>query len=450
MTDTHSIFLLSTAAISVVVLILLIVWVRLNPFLTLFLCSIGLAIASGMALPKVVASFETGLGNTLGHVAIVVALGTMLGKMLAESGAAERIAQSLVDAFGPRHVPWAMLCAGIIVGIPVFFEVALVLLMPLAYNVAKKTGRSLVTTLLPMAAGVAMVHGLLPPHPAALMAATAFQADLGKTIGWALLVGIPAAILAGPIWSGFISKHIAAPQHTALSDAFVHTDQKRQLPSFLTSVSMILLPVLLMLVGSWADKFTAVGSRANLILHFLGNADVALLVATLLSMYQLGLRRGFKRDQVLRFTNECLAPTATVTLLVGAGGGFGRVLIDSGVSTVLLGYALKTHVPLLLLAWLLATFIRLATGSTTVAMATASSIVAPMALAMTGVRPEFLAIATGAGATGFSHVNDGGFWLVKEYSGMSVADTLKSWTVVETILSFVAFGLVCLLQLVLG
>jgi len=447
MTDTHSMVLLWSAIASVVVLVVLIVWVRLNPFLTLTLCSLGLALASGMPLSKVVGSFETGLGNTLGHVAIVVALGTMLGKMLAESGAAEKIAETLIKAFGPRHVPWAMLCAGILVGIPVFFEVALVLLMPLAYNVAQKTRRSLVTTLLPMAAGIGMVHGLLPPHPAAMMAAVAFHADLGKTIGIALLVGIPSAILAGPIWSSFIAKHVSVPEHTALSEEFLHVAEGRELPSFFSSVSMILLPVLLMLVGSWADKYTLAGTRANLLLHFLGNADIALLIATLLSMYQLGLRRGFTRDQVLRFSNECIAPTATITLLVGAGGGFGRVLIDSGVSNVLLAHAMQAHVPLLLLAWLLATFIRLATGSTTVAMATASSIVAPMALVMPGVHPEFLAIATGAGATGFSHVNDGGFWLIKEYSGMSVADTLKSWTVVETILSLSTFGLLCLLQL---
>ncbi len=447
MTDTHSMILLWSAIASVVVLVVLIVWVRLNPFLTLTLCSLGLALASGMPLSKVVGSFETGLGNTLGHVAVVVALGTMLGKMLAESGAAEKIAETLIKAFGPRHVPWAMLFAGILVGIPVFFEVALVLLMPLAYNVAKKTNRSLVTTLLPMAAGIGMVHGLLPPHPAAMMAAVAFHADLGKTIGIALLLGIPSAILAGPIWSSFIAKHVTVPAHTALSEEFLHVAEGRVLPSFLSSVSMILLPVLLMLVGSWADKFTLAGSRVNQVLHFVGNADVALLIATLLAMYQLGLRRGFTRDQVLRFSNECLAPTATITLLVGAGGGFGRVLIDSGVSNVLLAHALQAHVPLLLLAWLVATFIRIATGSTTVAMATASSIVAPMALAIPGVHPEFLAIATGAGATGFSHVNDGGFWLIKEYSGMSVADTLKSWTVVETILSLGTFGALCLLQL---
>ena len=339
-----------------------------------------------------------------------------------------------------------MLCAGILVGIPVFFEVGFVLLVPLAYNVAQKTGRSLLTTLLPMAAGLAMVHGMLPPHPAAMMAATAYHADLGKTIAWGLLVGVPAAICAGPLWVSFIARFIRLPKHSALGEGFVRTAPERTAPAFASGVSLILLPVVLMLLGSLADTFTRAGSRVNHVLHFVGNADVALLLTTLLSLYVLGLRRGFGREQILRWTNECLAPTATITLLVGAGGGFGRVLMDSGVSNVLLAYALRAHVPLLLLAWLVALFIRVATGSTTVAMATASSILAPMMLASPGVRPELLAIATGAGATGLSHVNDGGFWLVKEYSGMSVSDTLRSWTVVETILSVVSLGLVCLLQ----
>lgn len=446
MIDTHSMVLLWSAVAAVVVLVVLIAWARLNPFLTITICSLGLALAAGIPLTKTVASFEGGVGVTLGHVVIVVALGTMLGKMLTESGASERVAETLVEVFGPSHVSWAMLCAGILVGIPVFFEVGFVLLMPLAFTVAKKTGRSLVVTMLPMVTGLSMVHGLLPPHPAALMAATAFHADLGRNIGWALVVGIPSAILAGPVWSGFISKRITVPANTALSEEFLHVDRERKLPSFAISVAIILTPVVLMLVGSWADAFAAAGSEANLVLRFVGNPDVALLLTTLLSLYVLGFRRGFTRDQLLRFTNECLAPTANVTLLVGAGGGFGRVLMDSGVSNVLLASALKAHVPLLLLAWLLATFIRVATGSTTVAMATASGIVASMALGVPGVRPEFLAIATGAGALGFSHLNDGGFWLVKEYSGMSVADTLKSWTVVETILSVSSFSLVCLIQ----
>ena len=446
MTETHSALLLWSAVASVGALLLLIVWARLNPFLTLTVCSLGMAVAGGIPLTKVVASYEAGVGATLGHVAIIVALGTMLGKMLAESGAAEGVAERMVELFGPRHVSWAMLCSGLLVGIPVFFEVGFVLLVPLAFSVAQKTGKSLALTLLPMAAGLAVVHGLLPPHPAAMMATEAFHADVGKTIGWALLVGIPAAVLAGPVWSKLIAPHLSLPKHTALHDEFLKVADKRATPQFLSGVSMILLPVLLTLVGSWADTFTRAGSRPNLLLHFVGTADVALLIATLLSLYVLGVRRGFTREQMLRWTSDCLGPTASVTLLVGAGGGFGRILMESGASKVLVGYALQGHMPLLLLAWLMAVFIRVVTGSTTVAMATASSIVAPMALAVGGIRPEFLAIATGAGATGFSHVNDGGFWLVKEYSGMSVTDTLRSWSVLETILSVVSFALVCLLQ----
>jgi len=438
--------LLWSAAAAVVVMVALIAWVRLNPFLSITLCSLGLAIAVGMPLSRVVGSFEAGVGGTLGHVAIVVALGTMLGKMLAESGAVECIADTLVNAFGPRHVAWAMLCAGIVVGIPVFFEVGFVLLVPLAYTVAQKSGRPLISVLLPMAAGLSMVHGLLPPHPAALIATTAFHADMGRTIGWGLLLGIPAATLAGPVWAKVITPHIFSPERAAFSEDFLQVADERDRPSFFASVSMILLPVALMLLGGWADSFSTVGSRMNTFLHFIGNADVALLIATLLSLYVLGLRRGFSRDDILRFTQDSLAPTASVTLLVGAGGGFGRVLLDSGVSDVLLAHALRAHVPLLLLAWLVAVLIRLATGSSTVAMATASSIVAPMALAVQGVRPEFLAIVTGAGSLGFSHVNDGGFWLVKEYGGLSVPDTLKSWTVTETILSVGTFAGVCLLQ----
>lgn len=446
MNQPHSMLLLWSAVAAVVALILLIAWVRLNPFLSITLCSLGLALAAGVPLPKVVGSFEAGVGATLGHVAVVVALGTMLGKMLTESGAAARVAETLVDTFGPRHASWAMLTAGILVGIPVFFEVGVVLLMPLAYTVAQKTGRSPVTTILPMGAGLAMVHGLLPPHPAALIAATAFHADLGKTFGWGLLAGIPSAILAGPVWTRFISGRVRLPQHNALRDELVHVSQGRSLPSFFSSISLIVMPVLLILLGGWADKFSAPNSGLNQLLHIAGNADVALLLATLLSLYTLGVRRGFSREQLLRFTNECLGPIAAVTLLVGAGGGFGRVLIDSGVSSVLLVYSLKLRIPLLVMAWLVATLIRVATGSTTVAMATASSILAPMALATPGVHPELLAIATGAGATGFSHVNDGGFWMIKEYSGLSVADTLRSWTVLETIISVSALALVCLLQ----
>jgi GntP family gluconate:H+ symporter len=435
MVDPHSIFLLAAASVAVVVLILLIAVAKLNPFITLFVTSLALAVVTGMPLATVVHSFEAGLGGTLGHIAIVVALGTMLGKMMAESGGADRIAHTLIRLFGERRVDWAMVVIGLVVGLPAFFEVGFVLLIPIAFTVARRTGTSLVLVGLPMVAGLSVVHGLVPPHPAALMAVTIFKADVGRTIFYALLVGLPAAAIAGPLYARLIARHVHLSADNPMAADFADHGEERSLPGFWLTLFTILFPVLLMLIGSWADAVSAPGTAFNAGLRLIGNDDMALLIGVLLSFYTLGRLRGFTRATILRFSNECLAPTATITLLVGAGGGFGRILMDSGVSQAIIAVATQSHVPLLLLAWLLAAAMRLATGSATVAMTTAAGIVAPIALHTTGVRPELLAIATGAGSLIFSHVNDGGFWLVKEYFNMSVAQTMKTWSVSETIIS---------------
>jgi GntP family gluconate:H+ symporter len=435
MVDPHSIFLLAAASVAVVVLILLIAVAKLNPFITLFVTSLALAVVTGMPLATVVHSFEAGLGGTLGHIAIVVALGTMLGKMMAESGGADRIAHTLIRLFGERRVDWAMVVIGLVVGLPAFFEVGFVLLIPIAFTVARRTGTSLILVGLPMVAGLSVVHGLVPPHPAALMAVTIFKADVGRTIFYALLVGLPAAAIAGPLYARLIAKHVHLSADNPMAADFADHGEERSLPGFWLTLFTILFPVLLMLIGSWADAVSAPGTAFNAGLRLIGNDDMALLIGVLLSFYTLGRLRGFTRATILRFSNECLAPTATITLLVGAGGGFGRILMDSGVSQAIIAVATQSHVPLLLLAWLLAAAMRLATGSATVAMTTAAGIVAPIALHTTGVRPELLAIATGAGSLIFSHVNDGGFWLVKEYFNMSVAQTMKTWSVSETIIS---------------
>jgi GntP family gluconate:H+ symporter len=435
MVDPHSIFLLAAASVAVVVLILLIAVAKLNPFITLFVTSLALAVVTGMPLATVVHSFEAGLGGTLGHIAIVVALGTMLGKMMAESGGADRIAHTLIRLFGERRVDWAMVVIGLVVGLPAFFEVGFVLLIPIAFTVARRTGTSLILVGLPMVAGLSVVHGLVPPHPAALMAVTIFKADVGRTIFYALLVGLPAAAIAGPLYARLIARHVHLSADNPMAADFADHGEERSLPGFWLTLFTILFPVLLMLIGSWADAVSAPGTAFNAGLRLIGNDDMALLIGVLLSFYTLGRLRGFTRATILRVSNECLAPTATITLLVGAGGGFGRILMDSGVSQAIIAVATQSHVPLLLLAWLLAAAMRLATGSATVAMTTAAGIVAPIALHTTGVRPELLAIATGAGSLIFSHVNDGGFWLVKEYFNMSVAQTMKTWSVSETIIS---------------
>lgn len=441
MIDHHSIFLLVSALVSVVGLILLIAVFKLNPFITLLITSLALAVVTGMPVNTIVHSFEAGVGGTLGHIAVVVALGTMLGKMMAESGGADQIAFTLIRIFGEKYIHWAMVVIGLLVGLPAFFEVGFVLLIPIAFTVARRTKTSLILVGLPMVAGLSVVHGLVPPHPAALMAVTIYKADVGRTIFYALLIGLPTAVIAGPLYAKLIAPHITLPAENPMAAQFVDHGTERALPGFGLTTFTILLPVLMMLVGSWADAISTAGSGLNQALRLAGNDDIALLVGVLFSFFTLGRTSGFSRDTILRFTNECLAPTASITLLVGAGGGFGRILQDSGVSQAIIAVAMHSHISVLLLAWLLAALMRLATGSATVAMTTAAGIVAPIALHTPNVHPELLAIATGAGSLIFSHVNDGGFWLVKEYFNMSVAQTIKTWSVCETIISVVALVL---------
>ena len=449
MIDPHSIFLLVCTLVAVVGLVLLVTVLRLNPFISLILASLAIAAAAGMPMASVMRSFEAGVGGTLGHIAVVVALGTMLGKMMAESGGATTIANTLIRWFGEKRLPWAMVLIGFVIGLPVFFEVGFVLLIPIVFTVARRTRTSLILVGLPMVAGLSVVHGLVPPHPAAMLATTIFKADVGRTILYGLVVGMPTAVIAGPLYAMFIARFVHISDENPMAAEFVDHDEEKKLPGFGLTLFTILLPVALMMVGSWADAFTPAGSAANQVVHLVGSDDMALLVGVLLSFFTLGRLSGFTRETILRFTNECLAPTATITLLVGAGGGFGRILQDSGVSHALVAIALQTHVSVLLLAWLLAAVMRLSTGSSTVAMTTAAGIVAPIALRAGNVHPELLALATGAGSLIFSHVNDGGFWLVKEYLNMSVAETMKTWSICETIISVAAFAFVMGLSLLI-
>ncbi|MGI4981850.1 MAG: gluconate:H+ symporter, partial [Janthinobacterium lividum] len=322
-----------------------------------------------------------------------------------------------------------------------------------AFNVAKRTGTSMIRVGIPMVAGLSVVHGLIPPHPAALLAVTAYNADIGRTIAYALIVGIPTAIVAGPLFAKLIARHVVLPERNPIAEQFVEDEARsagRVLPGFGITLATVLLPVLLMLVGSWANVFAPPKTTLNDLLRLIGNPDMALLLAVLLSFYTFGAARGFNRESILKFTNECLAPTASITLVVGAGAGFGRILMDSGVSKAIVDVATGAHVPLLLLAWLVAALIRVATGSATVAMTTAAGIIAPIAAVATGTRPELLVLATGAGSLILSHVNDGGFWLIKEYFNMTVPQTFKTWTVCETIISVMALLLTLGLATVVG
>ncbi|QRX81575.1 GntP family permease [Glaciimonas sp. PAMC28666] len=427
--------LLLYALIAVLTLVVLIAKFKMNPFIVLIVVSVVLGAAVGMPMGTIVKSYETGVGGALGHIALVVGLGTMFGKMMAESGAAERIANTLIGAFGQKNVHWAMMVVALIVGLPVFFEVGFVLLIPIAFNVAKRTGTNMILVGIPMVAGLSVVHGLIPPHPAALYAVTAYNADIGRTIAYALIVGLPTAIIAGPLFAKLISKFVFPNPDNPLLAQFVEKDSNRNLPGLGITLATILLPVVLMLLGSWADVFFTPKTFANDFLRLIGNSVIALLIAALVSFYTFGKARGFNREAILKFTTESLAPIAGITLIVGAGAGFGQILKDSGISTAIVGIATNAHLSPLVLGWFVAALIRIATGSATVAMITACGIVAPIVSSVAGTRPELMVLATGAGSLILSHVNDGGFWLVKEYFNMTVTETFKTWTVCETLIS---------------
>ncbi len=445
--------LLLYALAAVVALIVLIARFKLHPFVVLIVVSLALGAAAGMPLANVVKAFQDGVAGILGLIAIVVALGTMLGKLMAESGAATRIATTLIARFGERRVHWALMFVGFIVGIPVFFQVGFVLLIPLVFTIARRSGLSLVKIGIPLVAGLSVVHGMVPPHPAATLGVIAYHADLGRTIGYAILVGLPTAALAGPIYATWISPRISLPAGNPVAEQFTGGNGGMALdvmPSFGISIFTVLLPVLLMLGASAGDVTLDQPSALRAGLDFLGGPIVALLVALLFAFWALGYRRHFTRDQLLKFANDCLAPTATILLVIGAGGGFNRVLIESGVGKAIADVAIGSRASPLLLAWTIAALIRIATGSATVAMTTSAGIVAPIAAVMPGASPELLVLATGAGSLVLSHVNDSGFWLIKEFFNMTVPQTLKTWTVTETIIGVAGLGFTLLLGLLVG
>ncbi|HET7612685.1 MAG TPA: GntP family permease [Gemmatimonadaceae bacterium] len=438
--------LLSLALAAVIALILLIARFKLHPFIALVVVSLAMGLAARMSPLDAVKAFQDGVGNTLGFIAIVVALGTMLGKMMAESGAATRIATTLIAMFGERRVHWAIMVVAFIVGIPVFFQVGFVLLIPLVFTIARRTGMSLVKIGIPLVAGLSVVHGMLPPHPAAMLAVTAYNADVGLTILYGLLVGIPTAALAGPIFASWIAPRIELPPDNPLARQ-LEGESVPNMPGFAISLFTVLVPVILMLLSSAADLVLDAGSPTRSFLHFVGNPIVALLLALLYSFWSLARPRRFTKEELMKFCNDCLGPTATILLVIGAGGGFNQVLISSGVGAAIAGVAIGSHASPLILAWVVAGLIRVATGSATVAMTTAAGIVAPIAVATPGTNAELLVLATGAGALILSHVNDAGFWLVKEFFGMTVPQTLKTWTVAETIIGVAGLVFTLLLAL---
>lgn len=442
--------LLGIVVIAILLLLLLITKFKVNPFVSLMLVSFFVGLAAGMPLDKIVGSIQAGLGNTLGFIAIVLGLGTMLGKLMEESGGAERIARTLINAFGEKNVHWAMMFVAFIVGIPVFFQVGFVLLLPLVFTIAKETGISLLKIGIPLIAGLSVVHGLVPPHPAAMAAVGIFKADVGKTILYSLIVGLPTAALAGPIFASFISKriHKAPPESMASSIKVGRTDA--ELPGFAITVITILFPVFLMLLSTFADINLPKDTPVRQLLNFIGNPITSLLISLILAMFTFGLWRGMNMEKVSKFCDQSLPSVATILMVIGGGGAFNKVLLDSGVGNEIAKLATSAHLNPIILGWLVAALIRVATGSATVSMLTAAGIVAPILAAAPGsASPELMVLATGAGSLILSHVNDSGFWLIKEYFGMTVQETLQTWTVLETIIAVAALIFILMLSSVI-
>ena len=444
----QSTMLLVYTAIAVLGLILLIARFKVNSIVALVVASLFVGLAAGLAPGLVLTSFRTGVGNVLGSIAMILGFGNMLGKMLAESGGAERIADTLVAKLGPRRVHWAMMFIACLVGIPTFFQVGFVLLVPLLSLLARRTQTPLLFLLVPLLAGLSTMHGLVPPHPGVMAGIGILKADVGRTIFYALLVGLPTAAIAGPMMARFFAGRVPFEATGAIAAQFGEAPATRALPGFGITVFTVLLPVMLMLLATGVDLFLPLGHRVRTIVDFIGDPVPAMLIAAVFSFYSLGFARGFSRTQILKFSEDCLAPLAGILLIIGAGGGFGGVLNASGVGGAVASVASQFQVPPLILGWSIAALIRLSLGSATVAITTAAGIIAPMLVTMPGVNIELMVLAMGAGSLIFSHLSDAGFWLVKEFLGMTVAQTLKTWSVIETVISVVALIGVLLLDLV--
>ena len=439
--------LLVGALAAIAVIVGLITWLKLHPFLALILGAGVVGAAAGQNLNNVGNSFSTGFGNTAAGVGIRIALGAMLARLLADSGGADQIVDTIVGRASARALPWAMVLVGAIIGLPMFFEIGLVLLMPVIYLVARRSGLSLITVGIPALAGLSAMHGFVPPHPGPLTAVQALHADLGLTLGLGILVAIPTIVVAGPLFGRLAGRWVVvdAPETFGSVERAEHAER----PSFAITIASILLPVVLMLGKSLADIIIDDPTqRVQQVLDILGTPLVALLIAVLVAIFTLGRTVGMGRAAISGVLERSLPPIAGILLIVSAGGGFKQVLVDTGIGTQLADWAKSANFSVLVLAWVLAVLIRLATGSATVATITASSLVTGLVQGMGSTELSLVVLAIGAGSLFFSHVNDAGFWLVKEYFGLSVGQTIKTWSIMETLLSVTGLVMVLLVNLV--
>ena len=460
--------LILAALLGIAVIVVLITRFKVHPFLSLTIGSLLVGAIAGMPMADAVTSFSTGVGTTVAGVGLLIALGAMFARLLADSGGADEIVDTIVGRAGVKTLPWAMALVGSLIGLPMFFEIGLVLLMPVILLVSIRSGLPLMRVGIPALAGLSVMHGLVPPHPGPLIAIDAVGADLGITLALGVLIAIPTVIIAGPLFSKFAAKWVPveAPatfvteRETALvgggsgttgtpvtrgtggADGVDDDLSTARRPSFGVTLFTVLLPVVLMMGKALVDIFLEEGQAVRTVLDFLGTPLIALLLSVLVAMFTFGRGSGMDLKGIAGSLDKSLPPIAGILLIVAAGGGFKQTLIDTGIGTVIADAVSGSSVPVLLLAWLVAVLIRLATGSATVATITASGVLAPLAADMSASHTSLLVLAIGSGSLFFSHVNDAGFWLVKEYFRVSVVENLKTWSAMETLISVTGLVLV--------
>ena len=414
--------------IGILFLFLLITFFKFNGFISFILVAIGIGIAQGMQLNVIVNSIENGIGNTLGFLVMILGFGAMLGKLVAESGAAQQITNGLIKIFGVNYTKVAVMLTGFIVGITMFYSVGFVILVPLVFTVAKATGLSLIGVGLPMLASLSVTHGFLPPHPAPSALSVMFEADIGKTLIYGVLLSIPAILISGPLLTRFLPKVEAKPLKEFMTTRVFKQDE---LPSLFNSLSTALLPVLLIGFSTLISLLIQEESISSKCINFIGNPVIALLLTLLLGTYSLGISRGKTMNQIMKTYADAVSGITMVLLVISGAGALKQILIDSGVSDYIGGLLEISSMSPLLIGWIIATLIRFSVGSATVAGLTTAGIVLPL-VQNTNVSPELMVLSIGSGSLMLSHVNDSGFWLFKEYFNLTVKETLSTWTIMET------------------
>lgn len=412
----------------ILLLFLLIARFKLNAFISFIIISLLVGLAEGMPLNTLVGSIQTGIGNILGDLLLILGFGAMLGKLVADSGAAQRITSQLIAKFGRKYIQWAVMLTGFIVGIPMFYSVGFVILVPLVFTVAAATRLPLLYVGVPMLASLSVTHGYLPPHPAPTAIVGMFKADFGKTLIYGIVVAIPAIVVAGPLLSRTFRNIKASPMKELVNPVLL---EESEMPGSGVSIFTALLPVALIALSTLGTYVLPPESGALKVLNFLGNPVIAMLAAVLVAIYTLGLARGRSMQQVMQTVADGVQGIMMVTLVIAGAGALKEVLVDSGVSDYIAGLLKGSSVSPLILAWGIATVIRVCVGSATVAGLTAAGIVLPLVTDQ-AASPELMVLAIGSGSLMLSHVNDSGFWLFKEYFNLSVSDTLRTWTLMET------------------